>query len=121
MSTEPPRHDPDGARIWQPSLDGLTVPEPAAGGTLHAAAVASLAALDEAGVLAGQHALTAQLILNLSAAIDRALASGRLQVATSQSVRQLLDAIASLPAVDVDATSAEDDVMARFEAALRDA
>ena len=101
---------------WQPSLAGLTLP---AAGRSHLtdAARSTLAALDAAGALSDEHALTVQLILDLSAALDAGLGSGRLSVATSQAVRQLLDAMATLPAAP-DAASAE---VARFEAALRSA
>lgn len=102
---------------WQPTLTGLTLPQ-AASSNLSTAAQAQLAALDRAGLLGDQHALTVQLILDLCTALDRGLGSGKLSVATSQAVRQLLDALDALPKIE---STGESDVLAEFQKMLAEA
>lgn len=98
---------------WQPTFDGLTLAEAAPGG-LQAAAVATLESLDSLGLLQPRHALTCQLIVQLSGALDRDMLRGRITVAASNAQRLLLDAIDALPtpAASVDSSWEE------FQAAL---
>lgn len=101
---------------WQPAFDGLTLPtgDP---GVLERAALATIRALDDAGALKAQHALTVQLVLGLSRSLGRDMAGGKITVAMSQATRQLLDAIASLPAP----AAAPDDAWAALERRLAEA
>ena len=83
-------------RPWQPTFDGLTLPT----GTttpLEVAAQATLAALDADGLLEPRHALTSQLVLDLSSSIGAGVRTGK-TAAVALAARQLLDALASLPA-----------------------
>lgn len=114
---------PQNPIAWQPALPGLTPPkgDPTA---LVTAAVATVSALEQGGLLEDRHALTVQTILALAESIGRE-ASGKFTVAVGQGWRTLLDAIASLPepatgpAADWDAMAAafaEADRRARAEA-----
>lgn len=90
---------------WQPTLPGLTLGTTAAGGAspLSVAARATIAALDEAGLLEARHTLSVQLVLTLAESIDANLRrDGKVTVAISQAARQLQDAVAALPVPLVD-------------------
>jgi hypothetical protein len=84
-------------RSWQPAFDGLTLRGTGDPGVLEHAALATIEALDLEGMLTQRHALTVQLILELSRSLGQDMARGRITVAMSQATRQLLDAIATLP------------------------
>lgn len=76
-----------------PGFDPFT---PSASAMTDAARV-TLEELAASGHLTKAHALTCRLIMDLAQALDRGLSQGRVTVATSNLVKQLLDAIASLP------------------------
>lgn len=86
---------------WQPSIEGLDLPDvgatPGGPSGIAAAAVATVRALDEAELLRPQDALTVQLVLELASAIGRGLSYGKVSVATAQLTRQLIDAVEKLP------------------------
>lgn len=86
---------------WQPSIDGLALSDlgatPSSPSGIAQAAVATVKALDEAELLRPQDALTVQLVMELADAIGRGLSFGKVSVATSQLVRQLIDAMDKLP------------------------
>jgi len=88
-------------QTWQPSIEGLSLDELGGGPGRHSgvarAALATVKALDEAELLRPQDALTVQLVVELADAIGRGLSFGKVSVATSQLVRQLLDAMDTLP------------------------
>lgn len=71
------------------------------------AARATLEDLAAAGHLTGAHALTCRLVMDLARSLDRGLAQGKVTVATSNLVKQMLDAIASLPGQDVQAPAVD--------------
>ena len=100
----------DPTPAWQPALPGLTPPrsDPSA---LVAAAVATIRALEDQGLLEPRHALQVQAILSLAEQIgaDR---SGKFTVAVGQGWRTLLDAIEQLPQPTAE-RSDEWDAMAR--------
>lgn len=100
---------------WQPTFEGLTLP---AGQItpLEAAARATLAALDDDGLLEPRHALTAQLILDLSASIGAGVRTGK-TAAVALAAKQLLDAIASLPEPAEQTDGAFDELLRRLSEA----
>lgn len=77
-------------------LPGLELPT-GSQGHITTAAKATLAALQRDQLLEPRHALTCQVVLALSQAVDRGLAAHRVTVATSTLTKQLLEAIATLP------------------------
>lgn len=96
---------------WQPTFDGLTLPgDQAQAGGLEAAAIATLAALDEQGLLEPRHALLCQMVVRLAGALDRDMAAGKITVAASNAQRLLLDAFESLPTTSV----ADDEAWGQF-------
>jgi hypothetical protein len=89
-------------REWQPSFEGLDLDPPSIGlggssSAIEKSAVTTIKALDSAGLLTDRHAVTCQLIIELSRAVGRGLAYGKVSVATATLAKQLLDAIDSLP------------------------
>ena len=98
---------------WQPTLPGLTPPTPETG-ALTDAAIATVAALESDGLLEPRHALTVQLVLGLAQNIDRAMSAGKVTVALAQSTKQLLDALAALPAPDTTPDDAWDEMARAF-------
>src|SRR5690606_21728989 len=82
---------------WHPQLPGIKLPEYGQG-HIGASARATLARLEAQGLLQPEHALTAQLVLGLSTAIDRGLGYGRVTVATTTLVKELRELIGTLPA-----------------------
>lgn len=87
--------DAPKARGWQPTLPGLSLPS--SGVTdLERAALASMEALDADGVLEPRHALTVQLVLELSRVIGAGVRTGK-TAAVAMAAKQLLEAIESLP------------------------
>lgn len=103
---------------WQPTLPGLTPPSSNTG-SLSKAAVASIAALEQDGLIEARHALTVQLILGLAQSLDGDLARGKITVAMSQATKQLLDAIDSLPTPDAGPSDEWDEMARAFAEADR--
>lgn len=65
-------------------------------------AQATLAALDQAGVLQPRHALTCQLVLELARAVGTGLTFGKVTIATATLAKQLMEAIDTLPTEALD-------------------
>lgn len=90
---EPPR-DPD----MLPGFD----PERADTGDsgLSAAALATISALEEAGLLTGRHALTAQLLVAASKRAGMGLQEHKTTIATTNLLRLLVELLDKLPTAD---------------------
>ncbi|MDR1393452.1 MAG: hypothetical protein LBJ62_05750 [Bifidobacteriaceae bacterium] len=68
-----------------------------ASGDLETKTALVIDSLEAAGVLTGRHQITAVLIRKLARAVDKGLAEPRVSVATTHIVRELVEALASLP------------------------
>ena len=110
-------------QTWQPSIEGLTLDQlggaPGRHSGIAGAALATVKALDEAQLLRPQDALTVQLVVELADAIGRGLSFGKVTVATSQLVRQLIDAMDKLPQ-PLSGDDALTQAWQQFEAMVRD-
>ena len=84
---------------------------------LRAAAVATLQALKDAGLLQERHALHSQLLIALAARAGIGLQAGKTTIATTNLVRLVVDLLNELPTQDHGVA----DAAAEFLAALNDA
>lgn len=105
--------DPNLAEPWQPSLLGVTAPASSEPGPLLKAAQATIAALEQDGLLEGRHALRVQAVLQLAETLSRE-GRGKLTVAVGQGWRTLLDMMESLPEPTAAASDAWDDLARAF-------
>jgi|GEM_PF-6102243 len=81
---------------WIPTLPGITLPQLGQSG-IEASARATLAALDQSGLLEPRHALTCQVVLELARSVGTGLQAGKVTVATATLSKHLLEAIEKLP------------------------
>lgn len=96
---------------YQPSFEGLELGAPTVGlggssSAIEKSAITTIRSLDTLGLLTDRHAVTCQLIIELSRAVGRGLAYGKVSVATATLAKQLLDAIDSLPVPDAGGSDA---------------
>jgi hypothetical protein len=101
---------------WQPSFDGLELPQTDTG-PITMAAQTMLAHLDKSGLLTSANALDVQIVLSLAATLDRGLSVPKPTVATSTFAKQLHEFIERLP-MPSDATN---DKLNEFMKALENA
>ena len=73
------------------------VQQPAGGGKIRAAAEKTIEAKRAAGLLDDSHELSVQLILEMSSAVDRGLAWGKVSIATTTMAREVRESLAALP------------------------
>lgn len=90
--------DPDAGRPWQPTLDGLTLPNPAHASGMERAALTTIRRLDELDLLDEADTLTVQLVIELARAVGAGVRNGRAS-AVAMAAKELREALATLPEV----------------------
>ncbi len=85
----------------------LPVVDESGAGALTRAAEATIQAKRDAHLLTAEHELTVQAILGMARAVDRGLAYGKVSIATTTMLREMREALASLPTSDTAGAGAE--------------